>query len=114
MATYCYTDETGSTEVHNFPMGKAPEQVVFTNGREAKRDMAAEWKPCKGRSCRDYRIECLASGVNPAQAPELRKFFKKHGESVEVTNDGNPVYTSSGQRKRLLKLRGFYDKNSFC
>jgi len=58
-------------------------------------------------------IECIASGVAPQQAQELRDFFSKHGESVEVTSDGNPVYTSSSQRKRLLKLRGLHDRNSF-
>lgn len=113
MATYCFTDNEGNTEIHHFRMGQAPAEVVFSNGRIAERDLAAEWKPDK-RSCRDYRLECLASGVNPLQAPELRRFFKKHGESVEISADGNPIYTSAGQRKRLLKLRGFCDRNSFC
>ena len=59
-------------------------------------------------------LECYASGVAPQQAQELRDFFKKHNESVDVTNKGNPVYTSAGQRKRLLKLRNLCDKSAFC
>ena len=56
---------------------------------------------------------CYASGVNPQQAGELREFFVKHGENVDVTSQGDPIYTSPGQRKRLLKLRGLVDKSSF-
>jgi len=60
-----------------------------------------------------WPFECIASGVNANQAGELRNFFAKNGENVDVTPDGNPIYTSPGQRKRLLKLRGFVDKSSF-
>ncbi|MFA5766843.1 MAG: hypothetical protein WC919_02890 [Candidatus Paceibacterota bacterium] len=59
-------------------------------------------------------IACVASGVNPEQAQELRDFYAMHGESVEVTNEGDPVYTSMRQRRRLLKLRGFHDRSAFC
>ncbi len=55
---------------------------------------------------------CCASGVNPDQTGELRAFFEKHGETVDIV-DGDPVYESPGQRKRLLKLRGIVDKASF-
>ena len=61
-----------------------------------------------------WPIECIASGVAPQQAGELRQFFAKHGESVDVTADGNPIYTSHSQRKRLLKLRNLYDKAAYC
>jgi hypothetical protein len=58
-------------------------------------------------------LECIASGVHPSQANELREFYQKHGEHVEVTNDGNPVYTSMRQRRRLLEIRGLHDNNCF-
>ena len=113
MPAYCYSDSTGRAEERFFKMGEAPSRVCTDTGRWLLRDYAAEWRPQR-RSCRDYRLECYASGVAPHQAQELRDFFKKHNESIEVTNSGDPVYTSAGQRRRLLKLRGFVDKNSFC
>ncbi len=71
-------------------------------------------KPVENTTSRVWKpIECCASGVHASQAGELREFFRKHGESVEVTADGNPVYESASQRKRLLKLRGLHDRNSY-
>jgi hypothetical protein len=59
------------------------------------------------------RPPCVVSGVHASQAQELRDFFKKHGEHVEVTNEGDPIYTSRRQRQRCLKMRGMVDKNYF-
>ena len=61
-----------------------------------------------------WPMACVASGVQASQAGELREFFRKHGERVDVTSDGDPMYTSARQRSRLLKLRGFVDKSAFC
>ena len=58
-------------------------------------------------------IECYASGVHADQAQELRDYFKQRGECVEVTSAGDPVYASSAQRRRCLKMRGMHDRNSF-
>lgn len=54
---------------------------------------------------------CIGSGVNAVQADELRGFFDKHGETVEVTGDGDPVYENTNQRKRCLRMRGFADNS---
>jgi len=59
-------------------------------------------------------LECCASGVHASQAQELRDYFHQHGETVEVTPAGDPVYTSTEQRRRCLQLRGFHDRNCFC
>jgi hypothetical protein len=61
-----------------------------------------------------WPLECYASGVHASQRQELVDFFEKHGEHVEVTKSGNPIYTSARQRKRLLALRGFFDRSAFC
>jgi hypothetical protein len=71
-------------------------------------------KPVALRHGSTWPMVCVASGVQASQAGELREFFQKHGETVAVTADGDPVYTSSRQRKRLLELRGFVDKSAFC
>ena len=92
-------------------MGDAPRTIQSCEGVELERDFGAEHNP--RRAGGGWPIECLASGVNAAQAGELREFFSKHGESVNVSSDGNPIYTSPGQRKRALKLRHLHDRNSF-
>jgi len=65
------------------------------------------------QSSKGWPFECLGSGVNAEQAPELREYFKKQGLRVEVSNDGNPIYESPAQRKKALKCRGFVDKASY-
>jgi len=60
-----------------------------------------------------WPIECVASGVAPQQAGELREFYRKRGCPTEVTADGNPVYRNAAHRRRALKLRGFHDRSSF-
>lgn len=108
---YCYTTEDGVTVERACPMGHAPARV-FVEGKVARRDYQAEHvtvPPTAG-----WPMEpCVGSGVNAAQAGELREFFKKHGENVQITNDGDPIYENAAQRKRLLKLRGLHDRSSF-
>jgi hypothetical protein len=111
MPVYYYSDDSGHYEECFFPMGKAPSEVNI-EGNILVRDFGAENVARPSR--KGWPIECVASGVNASQAGELREFFQKHGENVEVSRDGNPIYTSAGQRKRLLKLRGFHDRSSFC
>ena len=67
-----------------------------------------------GASCERLRPAwprvCYASGVHANKAGELREFFQKRGVDIEVTRDGDPVYTSASQEKRCLKMRGMYNK----
>jgi len=71
--------------------------------RVVMRSAAAKWP-----------FECVASGVHPSQAGELREFFRSHGEPTEVTTQGDPVYRDMNHRRRALKLRGLVDRSSFC
>lgn len=112
--TYCYSTEDG-TEVHDriFRMGEAPEQITLDDGRVAKRSFQAENSPRKARGEGWPMEPCVASGVNAAQAPELRKFLEDRGCSTEVTGNGDPIYRSPSHRKQALKLRGLFDRASF-
>lgn len=108
-------------------MGKAPGEILNDATRRDvnnleipygpitfHRDRQAEWAGGQRSGEKGtWPLECIASGVNPAQAPELRKLFKKHNFDCEVSGDGNPIYRDSCHRKRALKLRGFYDKASY-
>lgn len=111
MPVYCYSTPDGRIEEVVYRMGEAPPTITLEDGRVAERDFFAEQNPRK--SIAQWPFECLASGVNAAQAGELREFFRSKGESVEVTRDGNPVYTSPAHRRRLLKMRNLHDNNSF-
>lgn len=91
-------------------MGKAPKSIRLEGGRTATRDYSAEHihrKPGSGWPMKP----CVSTGVNAAQAQELRDFYKKHGETIEVAPSGDPIYTSQRQMERDLRLRGFVDLN---
>ena len=81
------------------------DSVVERNPEEPAKPMMA---PGKG-----WPRTCWASGVGANQAQELRDLLKSHGETVEVNNSGDPIYTSQHQRERCLKIRGMHDKRSF-
>ncbi len=107
--TYCFRNgDDVVTEV--FPLGKAPE-FIERNGRRYSRSWRDERvgvPPTTG-----WPIECVASGVHPSQAQELRDFLEKKGVPTEVTPDGNPVYRDAQHRKRALKARGLHDNASY-
>lgn len=92
-------------------MGKAPSKVTLPNGCVAVRDYKSEHAP--RRAGGGWPFSCFASGVNAAQAGELREFFAERNFDCQVTNDGDPVYRNPKHRKEALKLRGFYDRASF-
>jgi hypothetical protein len=112
MPIYCFSTNEGETVERFFRMGEAPQSIRLDSGQVATRDYRAERIGMPAR--KGWPIECFASGVHANQAGELREFFRRHGESIHVTSDGNPVYTSPAQRKRALKLRGMCDRSSFC
>ena len=115
MPTYCYSNGHGDTEERVYDFGKAPASFTKTvRGVRLKfsRDYIAE--SCSVPPTSGWPMpECYASGVHADQAQELRDHFKKHGVDIQVTNDGNPIYESSAQRKRALKCRGMHDRASF-
>lgn len=106
---YCYRHgEKVITE--SFPIGKAPKYVFRGKVRYTRsfRDERVGVPATKG-----WPIECVASGVHPSQAQELRDFLEKRGVPTEVTPDGNPVYRDAQHRKRALKARGLHDNASY-
>ncbi len=110
--TYCYSSEDGGVIERFFKMGEAPKRVIMEEtGKVFRRDFAVEQVGVPAKA--GWPIECYASGVNAAQAGELRDHFKKQGVSCEVTQNGDPIYTSHEHRKKALACRGIHDRNSF-
>ena len=114
MPTYCYRsrDKRRRLVERVFPVSSRPESFV-EDGVTFVRSRADEWRAVSVPATSGWPLECVASGVHPSQAGELRKFFTDHGCPTEVTADGNPVYRSAAHRRKALKLRGFKDKASY-
>lgn len=121
MPIYCFTTQNGETIERAFPMGAVPAKIQY-HDMLAYRDRRAEGivgfvkgskTPVKQGYAKYPMEPCIASGVHASQAQELRDFHKRHGLDIEVTNDGDPIYKSAAQRRKALKSRGMYDRNSF-
>ncbi len=52
-------------------------------------------------------------GVNPAQVAKARERAKKHNVNVEYMNNGDVIVPDRGERRKLLKMEGMIDRNSF-
>jgi hypothetical protein len=108
---YHYSNPDRGQVARWFDVGEIPPASVwldddtemFLNGQD----------PVERHSVQTWPRECFISGVHSSQAQELRDFFASKGEKVEVTPDGNPVYTSRKHRKRLLALRGMVDRGAY-
>ena len=112
MPTYCYEDRFGKVHERFFAIEeRAPVTIMLEDGRHARRCYQAESAGVPPK--RGWPMECIASGVHPEQAGELRREFARCGVLTEVTNDGNPVYRSASHRRRALKCRGFVDRSSY-
>ena len=109
MPMYCYRNGRNVIE-RWFPASHHPNEFVF-KGKTYRRDFAAEGVGVP--ASRGWPMECVASGVAPSQAQELRDYYRKHGVPTEVTADGNPVYRDARHRRKALKVRGMHDKASF-
>ena len=114
MPTYCYRsrDKRKTLITRVFSVSDCPESFK-EKGRIFDRSRPDEWSGISVPSVPGWPIECVASGVAPSQAQELRDFYRKNGCPTEVTDDGNPVYRSAAHRRKALKLRGFKDRASY-
>lgn len=109
MPTYCYRrGEKVVTRV--FSVAERPRSIMI-GGKEYVRSFADERPGVP--STKGWPLECVASGVHPSQAGELREFYRKNGCPTEVSEDGNPIYRNATHRRKALKLRGFKDKASY-
>ena len=111
MPTYCY--KRGDHIIERvFKIGAAP-KVIRTQFGLARRCYAAERVGIHSSKRPGWPMTCVASGVNAAQAGELKEHFKRSGVPTEVTRDGDPIYTSPSHRRKALKCRGMIDKDGY-
>jgi hypothetical protein len=112
MPTYCYEDEKGKIHERSFSItAPIPVSVALAGGGRARRCYQAERASVQASA--GWPMECVASGVNAAQAGELRACLARKGVPTEVTRDGNPVYRNALHRRKALRARGIVDRMSF-
>lgn len=124
MPTYCYEKPNGEIIGMDFPMGMAPESIPIGLGynqiaiRSYQAEAARGFAFVKGSSNpvkRTYPMApCVASGVHPYQAQELRDHLSDRGCPTEVTKGGDPIYISAAHRRKAFKIRKIRDKASYC
>ncbi len=109
---YAYRSEDGVVIWRKFALRVAlPPRAIEQEGVIFKRNYQAEQAGVP--ATKGWPIECYASGVNAADAQKLRDEFKKQGVNVEVTNDGDPIYTSPAHRRKALMARGLHDRKAY-
>lgn len=61
----------------------------------------------------NYPMVCTAAGVHPDQVKEHMDHLRKMGcGQVNHTKDGDLIFESKGQRKRVLEALGLFDRNA--
>lgn len=94
--------------IHRKLADGAPPHELELDGVVARRSFRMERVGVPSSAA--WPMACVASGVHPDQAQELRDTFERLGVPTEVNKDGDPVYTSPSHRRKALAARGFYDR----
>lgn len=111
MPMYCYQEgETGRVCDFVFTIGKAP-ATFRHHGKLYTRCYQAEAVGVPAKS--GWPMECVASGVNAAQAKELEAHLAGKGVPTQVSKDGNPIYLNAKHRRKALKARGMFDRAAY-
>jgi len=113
MPVYCYRDDKDFIHERVYKAGKAPKEIELIDGTLAKRAIDIEIQGIGVPSEAGWPLECVASGVHAKQAKQLQDHLASKGVPTEVSKSGNPIYRDSSHRKKALKVRGFFDKNSY-
>jgi hypothetical protein len=60
----------------------------------------------------NYPMTCSAAGVHPGQIKEHMDHLKAKGcGQVNHTSDGDVIFESKGQRRKVCEVLGLYDRN---
>ena len=85
-------------------------RIKLDDGRMAN----SYFNPHKGLSTMPscYPMVSSAAGVHPGQIKEHMDHLRKMGcGTVHHTRDGDVIFESKGQRKRVLETLGLFDRN---
>lgn len=80
------------------------------DGRTLRKNWSA--KSCISTVPGNYPMVCTAAGVHPGQVKEHMEHLRAKGcGTVQHTKDGDIVFESKGQRKKVLEALGMFDRN---
>lgn len=85
-------------------------RIVLDDGSEA----VYSWDQHKLTSTvpANYPMVCTAAGVHPGQIKEHMEHLRQMGcGQVNHTKDGDVIFESKGQRKKVLEALGLFDRN---
>jgi hypothetical protein len=120
MPSYAYESKDGTeVEVIDCPFSKAPKRIrrrgkwlYFAVQAVYACHKSGMGTNKRGKSCYPYYSDAMA--INPEQIPECQQVFEQAGLGPQqFDKDGCIEVTSRQHRKRLMKARGFVDRNSY-
>lgn len=84
-------------------------QITLDDGRVAK----TYWGNSIIKTCSaNYPMVCTAAGVHPDQVKEHMEYLRANGcGQVNHTKDGDLIFESKGQRRKVLETLGMFDRN---
>jgi hypothetical protein len=66
-----------------------------------------------GTSTKGWPMVSVALAVHPDQVAEANERNKRHGVHARYRPDGKCVIPDAADRKRLLKVEGFFDRDGY-
>lgn len=116
MPTYEFKTEDGEIVELFMPFAEHDRRVkdgeiTLDDGRKAK----SYFNPHAGISTvpANYPMVSSAAGVHPSQVKEHMEYLRKAGcGQVNHTKGGDIIFESKGQRRKVLKALGMFDRNA--
>lgn len=77
-------------------------------------NLGAEGEPLVGQGTTGWPLTSEACAVHPNQVERANEWNRRNGVNVQHDpKTGNAIIPDRAERKRLLRLRGYVDRNSF-
>lgn len=114
VVTYFFLDGVPITEAE-YRSGKVPEDFEARR-RVAQQERIAQQKKvpmCATAISTAKPLKSDALAIHSSQREKIMARNKRHGINVEYDRQGRPVFTDAGQRKKLCKLEGVRQLNSY-
>lgn len=93
---------------HFFIDGKEVDETAFRTAFPEQ-----EGTPMFGNSPRAWPWVSDSLAVHSKQIGQVKERNARHGLNIEYDRKGRPVCTDAGQRKKLMKLEGVRQQNSY-
>ena len=76
-------------------------------------DLLESGETLMGQSTTTWPQRSESMAVHPKQVDQANERARKHGIAAVYDKTGTPSVASANDKRKLMKLEGFYDKNAF-